>query len=159
MEVEELSVSTQETVEDTNNYIEAIKEMKQNSVSKSEYDKLKEENKQLLQSLVNGEHIDVPAEEPVNINELREKIFNTEDMLNIDYITNALKLREEIMKKGGNDPFVPYGKNYSPTDDDINTANKVADVLQECVDIAAGDSHIFTNELQRRLVDTPIKRK
>ena len=156
---EELSVSTQETVEDTNNYIEAIKEMKQNSVSKSEYEKLKEENKQLLQSLVNGERIDLPVEEPVDINELRSKLLNTDgDMLNLEYITTALKLRDEVMSKGGNDPFVPFGTNYTPTDEDINAANKVANVLQECVDIADGNSGIFTNELQRRLVDTPIRR-
>ena len=47
-------VSGEENVNDSINYIEAIKEMKQNSVSKQAYDKLREENKQLLDSLING---------------------------------------------------------------------------------------------------------
>ena len=40
------SVSQQENLDDTSQYIEAIKEMKANSVSKQAYDKVKEENKQ-----------------------------------------------------------------------------------------------------------------
>ena len=44
-----------------------------------------------------------------------------------------------------------------PTDDDIKTAEKVANVLQECVDYAEGDSAVFTNELQRRLVDVKVR--
>jgi hypothetical protein len=44
-----------------------------------------------------------------------------------------------------------------PTDEDVRTAQKVADVLQECVDYAEGDSAVFTNELQRRLVDVKIR--
>ena len=41
----ENSVSQQENVNDSTDYIEAIKEMKQNSVSKEAYEKLKAENK------------------------------------------------------------------------------------------------------------------
>ena len=44
-----------------------------------------------------------------------------------------------------------------PTDDDVKTAEKVAQVLQECVDYAEGDSAVFTNELQRRMVDVKIR--
>lgn len=154
------SVSQQENVVDTNDYIEAIKEMKQNSVSKEDYMKLKEENKQLLNSLVNGEiRQEEIKEEPVDINKLRDDLFNKE-LSNLDYISSALKLREELMKKGEPDPFLPAGKNILPTEEDISTANRVATVLQECVEYADGDSSVFTNELQRRMVDsTPIRRK
>lgn len=154
------SVSQQENVVDTNDYIEAIKEMKQNSVSKEDYMKLKEENKQLLNSLVNGEIRQTEIkEEPVDIDKLRDDLFNKE-LSNLDYISSALKLREELIKRGESDPFLPAGKNILPTEEDINTANRVAAVLQECVDYADGDSSVFTNELQRRMVDsTPIRRK
>ena len=53
------SVSQQEEVNDSIDYIEAIKEIKQNSVDREAYNKLREENKRLLNSLVNGESIDV----------------------------------------------------------------------------------------------------
>lgn len=149
------SVSQQEEVNDSIDYIEAIKEIKQNSVDREAYNKLREENKRLLNSLVNGESIDVKKEEPVNIDELRDKLFNKEST-NLEYISNALKLREELMKQGKPDPFLPAGKNIIPTEEDIKTANRVAKVLQECVDYADGDSNVFTNELQRVTVDSVI---
>ena len=155
MENEELNnaVSQQENVTDNVDYIEAIKEMKQNTVDKATYNKLKEENKQLLNSLVNGETIDVPKKEEVDIDALRKDLFNN-DQTNLQYIEKALKLREALLEKGEKDPFLPYGKNIIPTDEDIATADRVARVLQECVDYADGDSDIFTNELQRITVDT-----
>ena len=70
-----------------------------------------------------------------------------------------MKLREALLEKGEKDPFLPYGKNIIPTDEDIATADRVARVLQECVDYADGDSDIFTNELQRITVDTAPQRK
>ena len=149
------SVSQQEEVNDSVDYIEAIKEIKQNSVDREAYNKLREENKRLLNSLVNGESIDVKKEEPVNIDELRDKLFNKEST-NLEYISNALKLREELMKQGKPDPFLPAGKNIIPTEEDIKTADRVAKVLQECVDYADGDSNVFTNELQRVTVDSVL---
>ena len=145
MEEKELtSVSQQEEVNDSVDYIEAIKEIKQNSVDREAYNKLREENKRLLNSLVNGESVDVKKEEPVNIDELRDKLFNKEST-NLEYISNALKLREELMKQGKPDPFLPEGKNIIPTEEDIKTADRVAKVLQECVDYADGDSNVFKN--------------
>lgn len=154
-EKEVTSVSQQEEVNDSIDYIEAIKEIKQNSVDREAYNKLREENKRLLNSLVNGESIDVKKEEPVNIDELRDKLFNKEST-NLEYISNALKLREELMKQGKPDPFLPAGKNIIPTEEDIKTADRVAKVLQECVDYADGDSNVFTNELQRVTVDSVL---
>lgn len=64
------NVSQQENVNDSNDYIEAIKEMKQNSVSKEAYEKLKKENKQLLDSIINGSELNtehIKKEEPVDI--------------------------------------------------------------------------------------------
>ena len=48
------SVTGQENVDDSFDYISALNEMKQNSVSRSEYEKLKADNKRLLDSIVNG---------------------------------------------------------------------------------------------------------
>lgn len=150
--------SRQENVVSNDNYIEAIKEIKENSVAKEDYLKLKEENKQLLKSLVNGETRQVEEKEPVDIDALRNDLFN-KDLSNLDYITKSLQLRDELIERGEKDPFLPYGKNILPTDDDIEKAEKVANVLKECVEIANGDSGVFTNELQRRLVDPILPRK
>lgn len=150
------SVSQQENVEqDTNNYIEAIKEIKANSVSKQAYEKLKEENKQLLDSLINGKEIELPKQkEPVDIDKLRSKLFDEDRPLsNLEYVSNALKLRDELLERGERDPFLPYGQNISPTDEDIIKADRVATVMKECLEYADGDSELFTNELMRRTND------
>ena len=150
------SVSQQENVEqDTNNYIEAIKEIKANSVSKQAYDKLREENKQLLDSLINGKEIELPKQkEPVDIDKIRSKLFDEDRPLsNLEYVSNALKLRDELLERGERDPFLPYGQNISPTDEDITKADRVATVMKECLEYADGDSELFTNELMRRTND------
>lgn len=153
--LEEEKVVTGEVVDNTD-YITAIKELKENSVDRSKYDALKAENKKLLDSIVNGTPVEVKVEDKKSIGELREAYLK-EDQSNLEYITNALKLREAIIAEGKPDPFLPIGEQIIPTDQDIATAQKVADVLQECVDYAEGDSAIFTNELQRHLVDVKIR--
>ena len=149
------SVSEQNNVADnSSHYIEAIKEMKANTVDKEAYLKLKEENKQLLNSLVNGEGVDTPpVEEKESIDELRSKLFGTKrkDLTNLEFVENALKLREALMANGETDPFVPVGSKIKPTDDDFEKADKVAKVLQECVDYAEGNPDVFTDELKRKI--------
>lgn len=152
---EEEKVVTGEVVDNTD-YITAIKELKENSVDRSKYNALKAENKKLLDSIVNGTPVEVKVEDKKSIEELREAYLK-EDQSNLEYITNTLKLREAIMAEGKPDPFLPIGEQIMPTDQDIATAQKVADVLQECVDYAEGDSAVFTNELQRHLVDIKIR--
>lgn len=157
---EKLISETEEQVDDmTPDYLAAIKELKQNSVDRSEYDKLKAENKKLLDSIVNGQEIDLPKQEDKpSIEELRTKLFSGEsDLSNLEFVSNALELRSQLIAKGEPDPFLPVGNQISPTDQDIAAAQKVADVLQECVDYAEGDSAVFTNELQRRTIDVKIR--
>lgn len=156
MEEKQLNNETGEVVDNTD-YIAAIKELKENSVDRSKYDALKAENKKLLDSIVNGTEIAQPTvEQKKSTEELREAYLK-EDQSNLEYITNTLKLREAIIAEGKPDPFLPIGEQIMPTDEDIKTAEKVASVLQECVDYAEGDSAVFTNELQRRLVDVKIR--
>lgn len=152
----ELQTNVSGEVVDNTDYIAAIKELKENSVDRAKYDQLRAENKKLLDSIVNGTSIEVPAEPKKSTEELREAYLK-EDQSNLEFITNTLKLREALISEGKPDPFLPIGEQILPSDEDIKTAQKVADVLQECVDYAEGDSAVFTNELQRRLVDVKIR--
>ena len=157
MTEEKTIIETGTDAVDNTDYIAAIKELKQNSVDRSKYEALRAENKKLLDSIVNGTEIAQPVvEQKKSIGELREAYLK-EDQSNLEYITNTLKLREAIIAEGKPDPFLPIGEQIMPTDDDVKTAEKVANVLQECVDYAEGDSAVFTNELQRRLVDVKIR--
>lgn len=156
MEDKEISVTGNEVEGMTQDYLAAIKELKENSVDRSKYDELRAENKKLLDSIVNGTEVALPHEDKKSIEELREEYLK-EDQSNLEYITNTLKLREALMAEGKPDPFLPIGEQILPTDDDIAKAQHVAEVLQECVDYAEGNSAVFTNELQRRLVDVKIR--
>ena len=152
------------TVEDnTNDYIDQIKKLKESSVSKDDYDKLKADNKKLIDALANGTQMDV-VESKVSavdkINELRTKLFSKGSNLdNLEYCKTAVELRDALIENGERDPFLPFGHNVVATESDHETANRVATVMRECIDYADGDSDIFTNELQRRTVDVVIPKK
>ena len=137
-------------------YITAINDLKATTVSRDAYNKLKQENKQLLDSLVSGtmpEGMAQKAERP-SIDEMRKKLFSgSEDISNLEYVKLNLALRDALIESGAEDPFLPVGEKVRITQEQIDTANRVATVLQECVDFADGDSGIFTAELQRRTVD------
>lgn len=155
-EEKELNVTGEKVEDMTPDYLAAINELKQNSVNREDYNKLKAENKKLLDSIVNNVPVEVQSPQKKSIEELRAAYLK-EDQTNLEYISNALKLREALISEGKPDPFLPIGEQILPTDEDVAAANKVASVLQECVDYAEGDSAVFTNELQRRLVDVKIR--
>ena len=152
-------------VEDnTNDYIDQIKKLKENSVSKDDYNKLKADNKKLIDALANGTQMDGVVEPKVSavdkINELRTKLFSKGSSLdNLEYCKTAVELRDALIEKGERDPFLPFGHNVVATDSDHETAERVANVMKECIDYADGDPDIFTNELQRRTVDVVIPKK
>jgi siderophore synthetase component len=139
-------------VVDNNQYIEALKEMRSKTVDKAEYEKLAAENKRLINDVLNGVSYEQEApEKKVDIQELRNKLFNKEDQTNLEYITNVLELRKALIESGHEDPFVPQGSQYNPTQADYEKATRVATVLQEMVDDSEGDPAVFRNEYQRRV--------
>ena len=72
----------------TQDYVAAIKELKQNSVDRSKYEELRAENKKLLDSIVNGQSLEAPKQEDVkSIDQLRSELFNGEtELSNINFI-------------------------------------------------------------------------
>lgn len=162
---EEKEISVTGTVEDnTQDYLAAIKELKEKSVDRSEYDKLRAENKKLIDAVVNGqpgqEEPAVSKHSKEQIDDLRNDLFNSpKELNNLEYVTKAMELREALMENGEPDPFLPVGKQISPTRDDLEGAEKVAQVYRECIEYADGDSEVFTNELMRRTRDVKLPRK
>ena len=163
--LEEKEVNVTGTVEDnTQDYLAAIKELKEKSVDRSEYDKLRAENKKLIDAVVNGqpgqEEQVVVKHSKEQIDDLRNDLFNSpRELNNLEFITKTMELREALMENGEPDPFLPVGKQISPTRDDLEGAEKVAQVYKECIEYAEGDSEVFTNELMRRTRDVKLPRK
>ena len=152
-------------VEDnTNDYIDQIKKLKETSVSRDDYDKLRADNKKLIDALANGTQIEGVVEPKVSavdkINECRKKLFSKgNDLNNLEYCKTAVELRDALIENGERDPFLPFGHNVLATDSDYESSNRVANVMKECIDYADGNDDIFTNELQRRTVDVVITKK
>ena len=151
---------TPTTVEEMNNeqYIAAIEELKANTVSRDAYNKLRNENKQLLDALVSGKEIPQEPTKAPTPTELRQKLFGGEDLSNLEYVETALALRNSLIEAGERDPFLPFGEKVDLTSEQIEMAEKVAAGLQEMVEFAEGDSGIFSAEYQRRVKDVALPR-
>lgn len=141
------------------NYIETIKNLKANSVSKEEYDKLLGQNKQLLDTLVNGGTVESTEATVVMSDEDLKKLIDTtskKEMSNLDYIKSMLTIRKEMMAKGLEDPMAPKVVNHTNDSSDYEKAQRVADFLQDCVDEANGDNEYFKALFQSGIVDPKI---
>lgn len=138
-------------------YIAAINELKSTTVSRDTYNKLKAENKQLLNSLVSGSIPDglVPTstEKKPTIEELRAKIASDKFSSPIEYAQIALDLRSAVMEEGGEDPFCSFSTRGQITHQEREDMAQVAELLDGCMELADGDSGIFMAQLQRHLVD------
>lgn len=143
------------------NYIDALNTLKRNSVDKSEYEKVVQENKRLVDTLIANGQIENPVEDiPVDIDGLRKELFGRrqKDMNNLEYCTKVISLRDAIIERDNVDIFLPNANSYQPTFDDIATANRVADTFKHCIEYANGDSQVFTNELMRLTKDSAPQR-
>lgn len=135
-------------------YIEQIKNLKQNTVSKEAFEELEAEHKRLIGELVNGQTPVIEAEVMPDIDKMRRELFDPEKQYsNLEYCQRALDLRNAVMKSGGTDPFLPSGPNVNATIADEEAAQRVADVLEQCIDVAQGDNGVFTAALQSRMVE------
>lgn len=151
-------INQTEQVENENQqYIDAIRDLKANSVSKDRYNKLMEENKNLLNSLVNGEQIAtaIPVEEKPPIDDL-VKEMRSKTIPDCSFIEKALEFRERVLEETGEDCFVSRGHNITPSQESYAGAQRVADIYKECLEYANGDNKVFINEVQRRMVDNPL---
>lgn len=134
----------------------ALEEARKNSVPKEQYEKLKKEKEDIVASIINGDGKvgngqQTPPEE-VDVSALREDLYGpkSSELSNLEYCQKTLQLRKAVIEKNGYDPFLPHGANIKPTSEDIEKADNVAKVMQECIDEAEGDSGVFTALLQSK---------
>lgn len=141
-------------------YIEAIKELKSNTVPKDQYQRLREENKKLLNAVLNGQEVQETSKtESVEnlqqeLKDLKKDLSQAQEegMSNLEYVSKSLKYRNTAIKLGLQDPFVPNSP-LGPDDNDFKTAQKVADRLQEIVDQSNGNPSVFRNLFEELVRD------
>lgn len=144
--------------DNTPDYINEIQKLKETTVSKEDYNKLKADNKKLIEALANGSTIEGKVDtqiEPIEkINNLRKELFGSasNSMNDLDMVSKMLELRKEIIDNGGTDPFLPKGHKVRITDNDKECANRVARVLTECVEDAEGSNRRFMSNVFESIV-------
>lgn len=136
-------------------YIAKLQELKQSTVSRDEYDRVRADNKKLLDAVFSGapSPVEQPKEEKevVDIQALRNELYGGRfEGTDLDYMTKTLKLRRAIMESGGRDPAVSTGAKTEATEADYENCEAVCNILQECVDYAQGDPALFRAEILRR---------
>ena len=141
---------------DNTDYIAAIKELKQNSVPKSEADALKAENKKLLDALVNGEEMEANSGEKLGsrleyYKAYKENKFSTD----LEYWTNFLNLRKATIKEYGADPCVtgsfgltPEGGRVEPAYGEQETIDEQLNMIEDFITQANGNSLVFETLMQ-----------
>lgn len=153
-----LNTNTENVSTDTD-YIAAINELKANTVSKSDYDKVRSENKKLLDSLVNGNpyEVQIPTTNIDYNKECHELVFGEERKTNLDYVKKALEIREAALKEGIN-YNMPFGPKAEYGENDVEQTEYIAEKLQELVDRSENNPEAFNFLLSQVLVDNlPVK--
>lgn len=155
-ELEKENMRNEEVVVDNTDYIDAIKELKQNSVDKDKYDALKAENKKLLESLINGEELSTGTQEDLGsrleyYKAYKENKFSTD----LEYWTNFLNLRKATIKEYGADPCVtgnygltPEGGRAQSVYGEEETVNANLELIEDFIREANGNSLVFETLMQ-----------
>lgn len=125
--------------------LEEIKNLKANTVSKEDYIKLQEKNKNLMRQIINGGGTSGEAEDTVDLQEIRKNIFEkNENLSNRDFWKNVLALRKERLEKEGVDVFLPKGRKTRYSKEDIESANHVAEVIGQILEDSEDNPAVFT---------------
>ena len=139
------------------NLLEAMEEYKKtHSISNEEYERVLERNKQLTQIYANNEAEKEKEKDTDTVASLRKELFSEDrtDMSNLKTTEKILKLRTKLIESGERDPFLSTD---STSQEDFDTAERVAAGLQDMVDKADGDESYF-NSLIKAQVDKPSSR-
>jgi hypothetical protein len=147
----------EENVEDTD-YITAIKELKENSVSKDKYDALEAEKKKLLEVIVSGQEQEAPEEELKDrayyYDLYKKNNFNS----NLDFWDNFIKLRKATIKEYGGDPtvtgefgFLPDGTKFEHTFGEDQVQEEQMNLIEDLIEQSNGNPIAFDKLMQSSL--------
>lgn len=135
-------------------YINQINDLKERTVSRDEYERIKNDNRELAKALINGTGANIPGitkpEEKPDLDDLRKKLFTKKSKNDLEYFTNLLALRDGVMADGQPDPFLPINREFRATAQDEADAERIATQIKEAIEYADGDPAVFSNDLRRR---------
>lgn len=137
-------------------YIQAINELKANTVEKSKYEASEAERKRLIKALVDGQQVTNPnpAEELPSRLECYKKYKENNFKTDWEYWDNFIKLRDATIKEYGKDPLVtgnyglsPSGEKMEPEYGEAEGMQEFADNMKQLLEETKGDPELFTLRL------------
>ena len=131
--------------DDDLNLLDEMKKLKENSVSKEEYEKERAKNKELMRRLVEGGGQDDKADDTVDLNKIREDLFtnNAEGLSKREFWQKVLTLRHERLKNEGVDIFLPKGRKTRYTRLDIESANRLDETITQMIEDSEDNPALF----------------
>ena len=139
-------------------YLVQIQEMKKYSVSREVYDKMRDENKRLLEAIVNGEQLDQKQAETPKMRTpdevYQDFVVSDKPRSNVERAKLWIEYRESCKAAGEPDPYVSNGTKIKPTAAELESVDRTQAALEHCIEYSGGNDAIFTNELNRILIDT-----
>lgn len=131
--------------DDDLNLLDEMKKLKENTVSKEEYEKERAKNKELMRRLVEGGGQDDKADDTVDLNKIREDLFtnNAEGLSKREFWQKVLTLRHERLKNEGVDIFLPKGRKTRYTRLDIESANRLDETITQMIEDSEDNPALF----------------
>jgi hypothetical protein len=141
-------------------YIAAINELKQNTVSKDQYNKVINENKQLLQTLMDGGQVEIAEEtNKPSLTELANKIAGAKSMSNVEYIQTMCDYYDALVDAGYGDLAITVKHGGAYDEADKLAVERTINGLKEMLADADGDNNAFTALYQSVVRDVAVPRK
>ena len=158
-----------DALNDAERLLQLRQDIEKNYVPRSELEEEKAKSNRFLAAIWKnreGELPEIKERERMATKDLEKLIDDTvhhsQNMTDLQYITNVLEIRRAKMARGEPDPFAPANLTKenpyarpNPSDEDLAIAQEVADGLQACVDEANGDNATFLLAYQKYAYDAP----
>lgn len=125
-----------------------VKELKKNSVSKEEYDRVVAEKKKLMRDFVygSGDSANVEDTSP-SIQDLREKLFggNVEQMSNRDFWENVSQLYHKRLEEDKQNIFLPKGHKTRYKREDYEMVSSMMETIDSMLEDTKDNPALFTS--------------
>jgi hypothetical protein len=137
-------------------YVSELANIKANTVDRSEYERIVNENAVLANALANGVRMDAPAEEQIiDVQELRNRVVNGKYKNDMEYFRDIQSLRNELLKQG-TDPWVNSKSENISTE--MYDAERLDELITYALAEADGDPVRFSSAFNSKIV-MPITKK
>lgn len=156
---DEIKEQTEEVVDDS---VEIIKQLKQNTVSKEDYNKLQARNNELMKALAEGTYdpetkkAHEPTQEELdkmytdNINALGKHKYRS----NLEAAKRLLQLNDDSIRRG--DGMIGLPTKGTPTQEDIEGVEKTWELMRYAVEEANGSESVYNAVIGDHLRDNNL---